>query len=50
MRDSRGNVVNRLRYVFVFGSLEDGIGLGEGVSKYGERSSYNNGSAIFVRC
>lgn len=48
MRDARGNVVNRLRYVFVFGSLADGLGLGDGASKYGERSSYNNGSAIVV--
>lgn len=33
VRDERGRVVRRLRYEVVFGSFDEGAGLGEGVSK-----------------
>lgn len=48
LSEERGRVDSLFRYAAVTGSLEGGVGRGDGESKYGIRSSYK-GSAIAKR-
>jgi hypothetical protein len=47
VRDERGRVVSRFKYVDVVASLKEGGGREVGASKYGTRSSYR-GSTIVI--